>query len=141
MAASNRSMGRARGSSERRAAVHQSCRSSSTPRSARRRRATAHRSRTARAEATLSPRDYLASLRATILNRIGGICLAEAVAECTWTIHFSGPVAYQWRGPYPGRRIAVLFNAERRFWITGFQAEAGDAYVERQSGFWAYRPR
>jgi len=88
-----------------------------------------------------SPDGYLASLRATILNPNGGIYLVEAAAERTWTIYFVGSVPYQWRGPYPGRRIVVLFNAERLFWITGFQAEAGDAYVDRQSGFWAYRPR
>ena len=59
----------------------------------------------------------------------------------TWTIYFVGPVPYRSRCRRPGRRIVVLFNAERLFWITGFQAEAGDSYVDRRPGFWAYHPR
>jgi hypothetical protein len=56
------------------------------------------------------------------------------------TMYFVGPVRYRWRGPYAGQRVVVLFNAERLFWITGFQAEAGDSYVDQQAGFWVYHP-
>lgn len=88
-----------------------------------------------------SPDDYLGSLRDTVLHPRGGIYLAEPHVEPTWTIYFVGPVSYGSRGRRPGRRIVVLFNAERLFWITGFQAEAGETYVGRRPGFWAYRPR
>ncbi len=91
--------------------------------------------------ADASPDDYLASLRDTVLNPRGGIYLAEAELEPTWTIYFVGPVPYRWRGQHPGRRIVVLFNVERLLWITGFQAEAGDAYVDRRPGCWAHDPR
>jgi hypothetical protein len=88
-----------------------------------------------------SPDDYLESLRDTVLAPRGGIYLAEVELDRTWTIYFVGPVPYRSRGRRPGRRIVVLFNAERLFWITGFQAEAGDSYVDRRPGFWAYHPR
>ena len=87
-----------------------------------------------------SPDEYLASLRETVLATHGGLFLAEAEIERTWTIYFVGPVRYRWRGRYPGRLIVVLFNAERLFWITGFQAERGADYVDRQDGFWVRDP-
>jgi hypothetical protein len=88
-----------------------------------------------------SPDEYLESLRDTVLNPRSGIYLAVAEVEGTRTIYFVGPVPYRSRGRYAGQRIVVLFNAERSFWITGFQAEAGDAYVNRQHGFWTHAPR
>ena len=39
-----------------------------------------------------------------------------------------------------GGRVVVLFNGEQQFWITGFQADEGDAYVEQQGGRWLKRP-
>lgn len=86
-----------------------------------------------------TPDEYLVSLRDTILNPRGGIYLVEPEIELTWTIYFVGPVPYRWRGRHHGHSIVVLFNAERLLWITGFQAEAGEAYVDRQQGFWGHR--
>lgn len=83
-----------------------------------------------------APDEYLASLRDTVLDPRGGIYLAEPEFELTWTIYFVGLVSYRWRGRHHGDRVVVLFNAERLFWITGFQAEDGEAYVELQQGFW-----
>jgi hypothetical protein len=88
-----------------------------------------------------TPDEYLDSLRQTIVNPRGGIYLAQAEVERTWTIYFVGPVRFPWRGHYHGHRIVVLFNAERHLWITGFQAEAGDEYVDHQQGFWVRRTR
>jgi len=85
--------------------------------------------------------EYLDSLRATVLNPRSGVYLVEAEVERTWTIYFVGPVPYRSQGRRAGSRIVVLFNAERHFWITGFQAEAGDIYVDRQAGFWVQCPR
>ena len=68
------------------------------------------------------------------------IYLARAVAEVTWTLYFVGRVRREWRGEYAGARVVVLFNGERHFWITGFQPENDDSYVDRQGGFWVYRP-
>lgn len=82
-----------------------------------------------------TPDDYLNSLRDTVLNPRGNIFLAENEIGRTWTMYFVGPVPYRWRGRHPGQRIVVLFNIERLFWITGFQAEAGDSYVDRRPGF------
>lgn len=45
-----------------------------------------------------------------------------------------------WRGRVPGRCVVVLFNAERQFWITGFQADEGHIYVDQQGGFWLKQP-
>jgi hypothetical protein len=39
-----------------------------------------------------------------------------------------------------GGRVVVLFNGEQQFWITGFQADEGDEYVEQQGGRWLKRP-
>jgi hypothetical protein len=89
----------------------------------------------------VSPDEYLESLRETMLSISSSIYLAEAEIERTWTIYFVGPVRYRWRGRHAGSRVVVLFNAERFFWITGFQAEAGDTYVDRQDGFWAHTSR
>lgn len=88
-----------------------------------------------------APDEYLASLRDTVLDPRGGIYLVEPEVELTWTIYFVGPVSYRWRGRYHGDRIVVLFNAERLFWITGFQAEDGEAYVELQQEFWVQQSR
>jgi hypothetical protein len=88
-----------------------------------------------------SAEEYLESLREVTLNPRSGIYLVEDEIEWTWTIYFVGRVPYRWQGRHAGQRIVVLFNAERLFWITGFQAEAGDDYVDRQHGFWVRGPR
>ena len=85
--------------------------------------------------------EYLDSLRDVVLSPRSGMYLVEPEIEDTWTIYFVGSVPYRSQGRYPGIRIVVLFNAERHFWITGFQAEVGDAYVDRQPGFWTHFPR
>ncbi len=88
-----------------------------------------------------SPEGYLESLRETVLNPRSGLYFVEDEMERTWTIYFVGRVPYRYQGTHAGQRIVVLFNAERHFWITGFQAEAGDDYVDRQHGFWSHPPR
>jgi hypothetical protein len=88
-----------------------------------------------------SPEEYLESLREAILDARSGIYLVQDEIERTWTIYFVGRVAYRWQGQHAGRRLVILFNAERHFSITGFQAEAGEDYVDRQQGFWALGPR
>jgi hypothetical protein len=88
-----------------------------------------------------STEEYLESLREVILDPRSVIYLVEEEIERTLTIYFVGRVPYRWQGRHAGQRVVVLFNAERHFWITGFQAEAGDDYVARQHGFWARGPR
>ena len=88
-----------------------------------------------------SPEAYLESLRTTVEDPRSAVYLTQAEVEGTWTVYFVGRVRREWRGRYAGARVVVLFNAERHFWITGFQAEDGDAYVERQGGFWVHRLR
>lgn len=89
----------------------------------------------------VSADDYLESLREAILDPRASIFLAEPGLEGSWTLYFVGTVRYHSRGRHSGGRIVVLFNAERLFWITGFQAESGDEYVERRPGFWVHHSR
>ena len=83
-----------------------------------------------------TPEEYLESLRATILDPGSRIYLTIEHDRYEWTICFVGPVRRAWRGPDGSDRIAVLFNGERHFFITGFQPTSSDAYIDRQGGFW-----
>ena len=86
-----------------------------------------------------TPAEYLESLRETVLDPRSSIYLTDRIGATDWAIYFVGPVRRDWRGPGGANRIAVLFNAERHFLITGFQPLDGDRYVEQQGGFWVYR--
>jgi hypothetical protein len=90
--------------------------------------------------ADTSEDDYLESLRAVVTDWRSGIYLARDEVEESWTLYFVGRVRRSWRGPMSGVRVVVLFNGEQQFWITGFQADEGDAYVEQQGGLWLKLP-
>jgi hypothetical protein len=87
-----------------------------------------------------TPDQYLDSLRETILDSNGAIYLTDDRIDGEWTIYFVGRVRRAWRGPAGSNRLVVIFNAERPLLITGFQPSRGDDYVDRQGGFWLYRP-
>jgi hypothetical protein len=89
--------------------------------------------------ADTTPEEYLESLRETVLSERGGIYLAIYEGDADWSIYFVGAVRRTWRGRESGGRVFVAFNAERLFLITGFQPPEGDAYVEKQGGFWVYQ--
>ena len=89
--------------------------------------------------ADTTPEEYLESLRDTVLDPRSGIYLTDKVGATDWAMYFIGPVRRAWRGPHGSNRIAVLFNAERHFLITGFQPPDAEVYVERQGGFWVYQ--
>lgn len=89
--------------------------------------------------ADTTPDESLESLRETVLDPRSSIYLTDKVGATDWAIYFIGPVRRAWRGPHSSNRIAVLFNAERHFLITGFQPPDAEIYVERQGGFWVYQ--
>ena len=84
--------------------------------------------------------EYLDCLRDVVTDWRSGAYLTRDELEDTWTLYFVGRVRRSWRGPMTGGRVVVLFNGEQQFWITGFQADEGDAYVEQQGGRWLKRP-
>lgn len=86
------------------------------------------------------PDEYLASLRETVLDPTSAVYLTDRDQPGTWSIYFVGRVRRAWRGPTGSNRLIVIFNADRFFLITGFQPSQGDAYVERQGGFWLWTP-
>jgi hypothetical protein len=88
--------------------------------------------------ADTTPEEYLESLRETVLDARSSIYLTDRVGSTDWAIYFVGPVRRDWRGPGGSNRIAVLFNAERHFLITGFQPPGEETYVGRQGGHWVY---
>jgi hypothetical protein len=83
-----------------------------------------------------SPEEYLESLRSTVLDQRSEIYLTDESDLEEWTIYFVGRVRRAWQGPDGSGCIAVLFNGERHFFITGFQPTMSSAYVDRQGGFW-----
>jgi hypothetical protein len=85
------------------------------------------------------PLDYLASLRETVLDPRSGLYLTNRHGTTDWALYFVGSVRRQWRGPYGSNRTAVLFNAERHSFVTGFQPLDDDDYIERRGGFWVHR--
>jgi hypothetical protein len=85
------------------------------------------------------PEEYLDSLRETVLDARSSIYLTIYDGDSDWSIYFVSSVRRAGRGPFGSDRLFVAFNAERHFLITGFQPPGGDAYVERQGGFWVYR--
>jgi hypothetical protein len=84
--------------------------------------------------------EYLESLRTIVTDWRSGVYLARDEIEGTWTLYFVGRVRRSWRGRMTGQRVVVLFNGEQQFWITGFQADEGDYYVDQQGGSWLKRP-
>lgn len=84
----------------------------------------------------VSPAEYLESLRITVLDRRSSIYLTDETDLAEWTIYFVGRVRRDWQGPDSSGCVAVLFNGERHFFITGFQPTMGTAYIDRQGGFW-----
>jgi hypothetical protein len=88
--------------------------------------------------ASTTPEEYLESLREAVLDARSSIYLTDRIGATDWAIYFVGVVRRGWRGPGGSNRVAVLFNAERHFLITGFQPPGEETYVERQGGFWVY---
>jgi hypothetical protein len=86
------------------------------------------------------PEEYLESLRETVLDPTSAIYLTDATPVEEWAIYFSGRVRRVWRGQSGSDRLVVIFNGEHHRLVTGFQPRRGDSYVERQGGFWIYRP-
>jgi hypothetical protein len=88
--------------------------------------------------ANTTPEEYLESLRDAVLDARSSIYLTDRIGATDWALYFVGAVRRAWRGPGGSNRVAVLFNAERHFLITGFQLPGEETYVERQGGFWVY---
>lgn len=89
----------------------------------------------------ISPRQYVESLRAAVLDVDGGIFLARVGPH--WGLTFaarSGP----WRGPHGGDWIIVGYGVDYGHWTTGFQPRDGLArYVDearRGIGRWLQEP-
>lgn len=59
------------------------------------------------------PDDYLASLRAVVLDERGGIFCEYSDDEDDWTIYFVGRARRAWHGPASSGWIVVIFNADR----------------------------
>jgi len=87
-----------------------------------------------------TPEEFLASLRMTILDPRSAIYLTDARPPGEWSIYFVGRVRRAWRGPGGSDRIVVIFNAEQHRFVTGFQPDDGDEYVDGQDGFWLWPP-
>jgi hypothetical protein len=81
-----------------------------------------------------TPEEFLEILRQAVLDRRSSIYLT-AGPDGEWTIYF---VRRRWRGPFGSSRVLVLFNGERHRFVTGFQPDDGDEYVEQQGGFWLH---
>jgi hypothetical protein len=87
-----------------------------------------------------TPDEYLQSLREAVLDRRSALYLTDRTVVGEWAIYFSSRVRHSWRGRSGSDRIVVIFNGEQHRLVTGFQPRRGDSYVERQGGFWVYRP-
>ena len=85
-----------------------------------------------------TPEEYLESVRHTVLDTSSAIYLTQNGPDHTWSIYFVGRVRREWRGPRGSNRIVVMFNAEYHRFVTGFQPDDDDEYVEQQDGFWLY---
>ena len=83
-----------------------------------------------------TPDEYLESLRQTVLDRRSAIYLTDAGPDGEWTIYFVGRVRRAWRGPAGSNRVLVVFNAEHHRFVTGFQPDDDDEYIDQQGGFW-----
>jgi hypothetical protein len=86
-----------------------------------------------------TPEEYLDSLRQTVLDSRSTIYLTDADTSHEWSIYFVGRVRRVWRGPDGSSRLLVVFNAEHHRFVTGFQPDDDDAYVQLQGGFWLPR--
>jgi len=83
--------------------------------------------------------EYLESLRETVLDPSSALYLTNDGGYEDWSVYFVGRVRRAWRGRHGSNRIVVLFNGEQHRFVTGFQPQADDEYVDRQGGFWLYR--
>lgn len=64
--------------------------------------------------------EYLESLRAITLDERSGLFFEYSEEEGDWTVYLVGRVRRAWRGPSSSGWIVVIFNADRRLWVTGF---------------------
>jgi hypothetical protein len=87
-----------------------------------------------------TPEEYLESLRQTVLDSRSAIYLTDADPPGEWSIYFVGRVRRAWRGPEGSNRLLVVFSAEHHRFVTGFQPDDDDDYVEQQGGFWLQLP-
>jgi hypothetical protein len=85
-----------------------------------------------------TPEEYLDSLRQTVLNPTSAVYLTDADSPGQWSIYFVGRVRRAWRGPGGSNRVLVVFSAEHHRFVTGFQPDDDDEYVEQQGGFWLH---
>jgi hypothetical protein len=83
-----------------------------------------------------TPEEYLSSLRQTVLDPRSDIYLTDADSAGEWSIYFVGRVRRAWRGPKGSNRMLVVFSAEYHRFVTGFQPDDDDEYIEQQGGFW-----
>jgi hypothetical protein len=83
-----------------------------------------------------TPEEFLGSLRDTVLDPRTALYLTDDGPDQTWTLYFVGRVRRAWRGPAGSNRIVVIFNAERFRFVTGFQPDEDDDYIESLGGFW-----
>ena len=83
-----------------------------------------------------TPEEYLDSLRQTVVDPRSAIYLTHDDPTGEWSIYFVGRVRRAWRGPDGSSTLIVVFNAEHHRFVTGFQPDDDDAYVELQGGFW-----
>jgi hypothetical protein len=85
-----------------------------------------------------TPAEYLLSIRETVLDQRSAIYLTASGPDQTWSVYFVGRVRRAWRGPRGSNRVVVIFNAEYHRFVTGFQPDDDEEYVEQQDGFWLY---
>ena len=83
-----------------------------------------------------TPEEYLDSLRQTVLDPRSAIYLTNDDSTGEWSIYFVGRVRHAWRGPNGSNRLLVVFNADHHRFVTGFQPDDDDDYVDQQDGFW-----
>ena len=84
--------------------------------------------------------EYARSLRSAVHHSEASVRLYYDPAYEAWSIMFVAPSG-AWEGPEGFPFIVVLFNAERGWWVTGFQPEDGLRYASRRGGFWLWRRR
>ena len=83
-----------------------------------------------------TPEEYLSSLRDTVLDPRTALYLADTGPYGTWTLYFVGSVRRVWRGPAASNCVVVIFNAEHFRFVTAFQPDDNEEYVESLGGFW-----
>ena len=86
-----------------------------------------------------TPEEFLESIRQTVLDPRSAIYLTDAGDVPDWAIYFVGATRRVWRGPNCSSHIVVLFNGERHLFVTAFQPEDGDDYVDTKGGHWVWK--